>query len=288
MDMSILGGKFRQASESYLRSHNLQEDYRGARFQDEYELVVVCNDLIMPKFFRSKKVVWVQEGMIDQATRTTRFVQALGLPRWMSRGTALNGLSPYNHLCCVASEGYKAHFIKHGVPAEKLFVTGIPNFDNLAVHLNSDFPHRNYVLVATSDIRETLGKEDRPTFLKYCNEIAKGRQLIFRLHPNEDVVRARREIAEHCPPNTLVFDSGNTNDMVAHCDELITQWSSVVYVGIALGKKINSWFPENELMANAPMQNGGTSGARIARICRDFIAFDGPPHLFARQYQQAF
>lgn len=39
-------------------------------------------------------------------------------------------------------------------------VTGVPNYDNISQFIDNDFPHRNYVMVATTDMRETFRYED--------------------------------------------------------------------------------------------------------------------------------
>jgi hypothetical protein len=59
--------------------------------------------------------------------------------------------------------------------------------------------------------------------------------------------------------------------MIANCAELITQYSTVVYVGLALGKQVHSYFDINELKRLAPVQNGGTSALNIANICKDLL-----------------
>jgi hypothetical protein len=285
MDKTIMGGKFRRDSDAYLEKHGLKNDFRGERYGNRYDLAVLCNDLVMPEIVRGTKTVWVQEGMIDQFTTLTKVVRALGLPRYMARGTSLNGASNMTDVLCVASEGYKEHFVRMGVPAHKILVTGIPNFDHIAQFKQNSFPHRDYVMVATSDIRETFGREDRPTFLRKCAQIAAGRPLLFKLHPNENVERATREIRENCPPDAMVFTEGSTNEMVANCAELITQWSTVVYVGIALGKPVHSWFPLDDLHRKTPIQNDGDSARRIADVCRRFLELDGPRECFIGQYR---
>jgi CDP-glycerol glycerophosphotransferase (TagB/SpsB family) len=171
----------------------------------------------------------------------------------------------YNYFC-VASEGYKDFFIKRkGINADKLVVTGIPNFDNTNQYLNNDFPHKNYVLVCTSDARETFKIENRVKFIKECVKIAAGRQLIFKLHPNENYVRASKEINKHAP-GAVVYSSGNTNHMIANCGVLITKYSSVSFVGLALGKEVHSYFDLEDLKALLPIQNGGTSAEQIAKV----------------------
>ena len=54
---------------------------------------------------------------------------------------------------------------------------------------------RDYVLVCTSDARETFKMlDDREDFLKSALAIAGDRRLLVKLHPNEDVERATREM----------------------------------------------------------------------------------------------
>jgi hypothetical protein len=72
--------------------------------------------------------------------------------------------------------------------------------------------------------------------------------------------------------------------MIANCEEFITQYSSAVYVGMALGKKVHSLFDIEELKHQMPIQNGGTSAKNIAHICRDFLAFKGKKEDFMRNY----
>jgi CDP-glycerol glycerophosphotransferase (TagB/SpsB family) len=138
-------------------------------------------------------------------------------------------------------------------------------------HRNNDFPYRSYVLAATSDARETFKFDNRKRFLRTVVERAKGRRIIFKLHPNERVERATREIRRHAP-GALIFQDGDINPMVANCDVLITQYSSVAYVGLALGKEVYSYFDVNELQRLLPVQNGGTSARNIADVCRSVLA----------------
>jgi CDP-glycerol glycerophosphotransferase (TagB/SpsB family) len=142
-------------------------------------------------------------------------------------------------------------------------------------------------LVATSDIRELGGNEDRVDFIKECVKIADGRQLIFKLHPNENYEKAIREIKNNSPEKTLIYNSGSIDPMIAHCHTLITQYSSTVYLGMILGKKIYSYFPIEELEANVPIQNGGNSAEIISEIIRDFMEYEGNKSEFLAQYQPA-
>jgi hypothetical protein len=280
---SALGNNFKEKSECYLRSHNLQIDYRAEK--NDYDLVVFCSDLIIPKRMTSTKTIWVQEGMIDKFNVKSKVVKALGLPLWLSCDTSLNGSSDICDVYCTASEGYKKYFTASGTQNEKILVTGMPNYDNLKQFINNDFPYHNYVMVATTDVRETYRFENRPAFIKRCVAIANGKQLLFKLHPNEKFARAQREIKKYAPENTMIFQAGNTNEMIANCDELITQYSTVVYAGIALGKKVHSYFDIDELNRLTPIQNGGTSSRNIANICRSFVDFKGPKEDFIKNFK---
>jgi hypothetical protein len=72
--------------------------------------------------------------------------------------------------------------------------------------------------------------------------------------------------------------------MIANCVELITQYSTVVYVGLALGKPVHSYFDVDDLKRKLPWQNGGTSARRIAAICRGYSRFAGSGPAFLRQF----
>jgi hypothetical protein len=268
LDFSILGGQFKARTFSYLNKHKLKIDYEGT--EDGYDLVFTCSDLIVPKNIRDKKLILVQEGMTDPENLVYYLVKNLKLPRWIA-STSVTGLSHAYDKFCVASEGYKDLFIRKGVDPDKIEVTGIPNFDNCNEYLDNDFPHKNYVLVATSDTRETYKYENRKKFIEYAKSIADGRQIIFKLHPNENVERATEEINRYAP-GALVYSNGNTSHMIANCETLVTRYSSVVYVGLALGKQVYSKFELQELQKLVPMQNGGTSSEAIAEIGRNLMA----------------
>ncbi len=264
LDFSILGGEFRRQTEHYLTENSLSIDYRGVGHN--YDLVITCCDLLVPKNIRTNRLVLVQEGMTDPENMAYYLVKWLKLPRYLA-STSTTGLSDAYNVFCVASDGYRKHFERKGVKPEKLVITGIPNFDNCAEWLNNDFPYKNFVLVATSDSRETFKLENRRKFIEQAVEIAAGRQLIFKLHPNEIVSRATAEINRFAP-EAIVFSKGNINQMIANCDVLITRFSTVVYVGIALGKEVYSEFNLDSLKSLSPIQNGGRSAANIANVCR--------------------
>jgi hypothetical protein len=267
LDMTVLAPSFWQRAEQYLRRHHLTIDPRGAR--GDYDLVITCSDLIVQRNIRRTPIVLVQEGMTDPETFLYRLVRHFRLPRWVA-STSTTGLSLAYEKFCVASEGYRRFFAAKGIPAERLEVTGIPNFDDCRRFLRNDFPYRGYVLVATSDMRETFKWDDRRRFFDWIEPIAAGRPLLFKLHPNENVARSTREITARFPEATI-FSAGNASHMVANCDALITQYSSLVYVGLALGKECHSYFDVGELEQLVPWQNGGQSGRNIARVCEQLL-----------------
>jgi hypothetical protein len=267
-EFTILGAKLRRRCLDYLESHRLTVDHAGG--SGGHDLVVTCSDLVMPGNLRGRPVVLVQEGILDPPGLSLELVRRLPfLPLWLA-GTASTGLSRAYDRFCVASEGYRDHFVSLGVPAENIAVTGIPNFDDCRVYERNDFPHRHYVLVCTSDARETFKRDDRQVFLGRCRELAQGRPLIFKLHPNECVARATREIEAACP-GALVFSRGSAEEMIANCDVLVTQYSSTVFVGLALGKECHSYFDLPALRRLLPLQHG-RAAREIAGVCREVLA----------------
>jgi len=266
-ESTILGKKMVSRCLSYLRTNDLPVDYRGTA--NNYALAITCSDLVVPRNIRKKKVVLVQEGMTDPENFIYHLVKRFPfLPRWLS-STATSGLSDQYDRFCVASEGYRDLFIHKGVRPEKIVVTGMPNFDNCEKYLKNGFPHKNYVLVCTSDMRETLKYENRKRLIQEALAIAHGRQLIFKLHPNENIQRATKEINTYAP-GALVYSTGNAEEMVANCDVLITRYSTTVYVALALGKEAYSDFDVQELRRLTPIQNK-SAAKNIADVCRELL-----------------
>ncbi len=260
LEFTILGNKIRRKTENYFVNNKLNID--PDKRNNEYDLVFTCSDLIIPNNIKHNKIILIQEGMTDPENLMFYFVKYFGLPRFLA-STSTTGLSDAYKLFFVASEGYKKLFIRKGVNPDKILVTGIPNFDNVKEFLENDFFYKNYVLVATSDSRETFKYENRKNFIYEALKIANGRQLIFKLHPNENFIRAKREIKKYAP-EALVYTDGNINHMIANCDVLITKYSTVVYIGIALGKEVYSYFDINLLHELTPIQNEGKSAELIA------------------------
>ena len=273
VDFTILGTKssFRKLQERYLKDHNCNYDYRGSSLNNRYDLVLTCSDIIIPQEITYAPIVFIQEGMTDPVTAISKFINKYNLPSWMAGDTSLNGTSNKCDVYCAASNGYADFFTEMGTEGSKVYVTGIPNFDNVDEFLNNDFPHRDYVLVCTSDLREVKKRDNRIGFLENCKNVAKGRKIIFRLHPNENHERASQEIRSIFSADTLIYTSGNTEQMIANCSELITQYSSTVYVGIGLGKPVHSNMDLEQLYQRMPIQNGGKSAYYISLLCKDIL-----------------
>ncbi len=264
LEFTIIGAKLADRCLQYLRAAYLAIDYQGRR--GPYDLVVTCSDVFVQKNIRGQKVVLVQEGITDPETSAFRLVQRYRrLPLWIA-GTAATGLSDAYRAFCVASDGYRDLFVRKGAQAAKIVVTGIPNFDHCARYRDNTFPHRHYVLVCTSPLREVFRGEDRPAFLRHAVAIANGRPLIFKFHPNEDMTRAEREVRQYAP-GALTFRDGSAEEMIANCDVLITRYSSTAFVGLALGKETHSDFPADDLQRLMPVQNN-SAAANIADVCR--------------------
>jgi len=264
LEFTIIGDKLARRCRQYLEEQHLAIDYRGRR--DAYDLVVTCSDVFVQDNIRDRRIVLVQEGITDPEDRNFRLVQRhRWLPRWIA-GTAATGLSDAYRAFCVASDGYRDFFVHKGANAGKIVVTGIPNFDHCERYRNNAFPHRHYVLVCTSPLREIFRGEDRKAFILDACRIADGRPMIFKFHPNEDLLRAESEVKRYAP-GALTFRSGSAEEMIANCDVLITRYSSTVFVGLALGKETHSDYPMDELRRLMPVQNN-SAALNIANVCR--------------------
>jgi hypothetical protein len=68
---------------------------------------------------------------------------------------------------------------------------------------------------------------------------------------------SRQEIKSHAP-EALIFSDGNVHHMIGNCDVLVTQSSSVVVVGLALGEEVYSDYDINLLCKLASIQNEDT------------------------------
>ncbi|HKQ70928.1 MAG TPA: hypothetical protein VJT73_16395 [Polyangiaceae bacterium] len=267
IEFTIAGQRWRSQCLSYLRDRGLDIDFGGQK--RAYDLVVSCTDLFVPRNVVGAPGVLVQEGMTDPENLLFHLVKRVrAVPRFFA-STAATGLSHWYERFCVASQGYRDLFARKGVDPKKMVVTGIPNFDDCSRYVDNDFPHRGHVLVCTSDARETFKLHRRRPVIDKALRLAGGRRIIFKLHPNENVTRATREIAR-LAPGALVLTAGCTEHMIANCDILITEFSSTAFVGLALGKEVHSEFPLADLERLLPLQNRAAAH-NIAGVCREVL-----------------
>ena len=153
----------------------------------DYDIVITCSDVVMPRNIRDKKVVVVQEGMTDPERFWFWARKILPIvPRWAA-GTAWTGASNLYDRFCVASPGYRDLFVRKGADPEKIVVTGIPNFDDCARYRDNSFPHRDYVLCCTSDTRETLKLDNRKRFIRRAREIAGAAAPLLQAAPQREL-----------------------------------------------------------------------------------------------------
>lgn len=273
LNFTAMGGPLRERALNYLTEQHLAIDDRGAA--RDYDLVITCSDLIIQKNVRSRRIVLVQEGLTEPEGALYLGARYLGLPRFLAN-TAAFGLSNAYDMFCVASPGYRDLFAGKGVRPEKMLVTGIPNFDNVQALENVDFPHRDYVLVCTSNARETFKYENRTRYLKRAQRIADGRQMVVKLHPGERHERATREVMA-IDPNAIVVRHGSAEELIANSAVVVAQYSTVAFSAAALGKEVHSWVSPELLAQILPIQNGGRSGRNIADVCRTYLESDAVP-----------
>ena len=267
LDFTVLAGPLRDRTVDYMRRREVPIDDRGeAR---DYDLVVTCTDLILPDNIEDKRIVLVQEGLTEREGFLYWLVKHAGIPRAFAN-TAAFGLSDGYEVFCVASPGARNLFRAKGIRDEKMIVTGIPNFDHVSAFLENDFPYRDFVLICTSNARETFKYHDRRRFICDALNIASGRPVIFKLHPAEQHDRAASEIRSIAPDALILVDS-NTEHMIANCAALVAGYSTVAFTAALLGKEVHSYIEPESLRQALPCQNGGLSARNIAGVCRAFF-----------------
>lgn len=269
LEFVALGHGYRQRCLVYLAEHGLAIDLEGQR--GPYDLVVTCSDLIIPRNVAATPIVGVQEGMIDPQLFWWKVMHAVPWVRWprWAAGTACTGLSHQYARYCVASEGYKRDFIQRGADPAKLVVTGLPNFDQFARLARPNHWIAGKVLAATSDGRETFRRDDRRRFIAWARSIANGRPLVFKFHPNERMARATAEVRRWAPEATVLTE-GHGEELAANCAELVTEWSTLAYVGLALGIPTHSYRDLAHHRTLVPIQHG-RAALEIAAVCRDVL-----------------
>ena len=271
VEFVALGHDFRKKCLRYLHQNRLGVDLGGKR--GGYDLVLTCSDLIVPSNLGDAALVGVQEGMIDPPLFWYRMRQRFPwLPRWAA-GTACTGVSNLYDRYCLASEGYVEDFVARGAERHRLVVTGLPNYDDFAGYKKPGHWIEGHVLACTSDGRETLRRDDRKEFIKWSLEIAAGRPRVFKFHPNEKMTPAAAEV-EKWAPGARYITTGRGEELAANCATLITEWSTLAYVGLALDIPTYSYRDLERHKGMMPIQN--KRGAKnIADECRKILAARG-------------
>lgn len=272
LEFTIMGGTFKRKTLEYIKDHNLKLDYEGKN--DDYDLVFTCQDLIVPRQIKKFKTILVQEGMTDPPDWRYHVTRFLGLGRWCA-STSMTGLSHQYDYFCVASEGFKELFVDRGVNPNKIVITGIPNFDDFEKLRNLEFEHKNFILVATSDIRETTKYENRKKFLLNAKKIAGDKKIIVKLHPNELVEKRTAEVKKYLP-DALIYHGVSIDPMIANCDALVTRFSSTIFPALAIGKDVYSDIKIEDIKKLTPIQNGATSAKAIASLARELLSSTKP------------
>jgi len=272
LEFTIMGGQFKRKTLEYIKTNNLRLDFEGKN--NNYDLVFTSQDLIVPRNIKKFKTILVQEGMTDPPDWRYHVTRFLGLGRWCA-STSMTGLSHMYDYFCVASEGFREQFIDRGVNPNKIRVTGTPNFDNFEKLKDLEFEHKNFVLVATSDVRETTKYENRKMFLLNAKKIAGDKKIVVKLHPNEIVKKRTAEVKKYIP-NALVYHGVSIDPMIANCDVLVTRFSSTIFPALALDKEVYSNIDLKDIKRLFPVQNGGTSAKAIVEVARELLASAKP------------
>jgi hypothetical protein len=71
-------------------------------------------------------------------------------------------------------------------------------------------------------------------------------------------------------PGARALTTGSGEELAANCHTLITEWSTLSYVGLALGKPTYSYRNLDEHRAMLPDQHG-LAAHNIAGVCRDVL-----------------
>jgi hypothetical protein len=272
LEFAIIGYEYRRRCLRYCEEHGLAVDVGGRR--NRYDLVVTCSDVVVPRNVAGTPLIGIQEGMVDPPLFWYRMRKRMPfLPRWAA-GTACTGLSGRYVRYCVASDGYRQDFLARGAPADRLVVTGLPNFDDFRGHVRPGHWLEGHVLACTSDGRECLRRDNRRRFIEWCLAIAGDRPLVFKFHPNERMSRAVAEVRRWAPRASVITE-GSGEELAANCAELVTEWSTLAYVGLALGKPTHSYRDLDHHRRMIPLQHG-RGATNIADVCRDVLAQQTP------------
>ncbi|MEM9917754.1 MAG: hypothetical protein AAF990_06640 [Bacteroidota bacterium] len=108
LDNTILGGSARRSTMDFLEKHQLKLDQRGENHS--YDLVVIGTDTVVPKNLTTRRVILVQEGMIDPEDWKYHLVRCLQLPHFFAN-TSMTGLSHCQSWECLLRQSYWGKYL---------------------------------------------------------------------------------------------------------------------------------------------------------------------------------
>jgi hypothetical protein len=106
---------------------------------------------------------------------------------------------------------------------------------------------------------------------------APGHRLVVTGMPNFDDFaahgRAVAEVKRLAPAATYLTDGsrGSGEELAANCEALITEWSTLAFIGLAFGKETYSYRDLEEVRRLLPLQHG-RAAKNIADVCREVLA----------------
>ncbi len=116
-------------------------------------------------------------------------------------------------------------------------------------------------------------EEFNPPFYKIASAALTDLDLLRRhLDTGRSLVLSTGMSTTRFAPDAIIYKDGDIHEMIGKCDVLVSGYSTVTLTAAALGKEIHSTVDPEQLKRLVPVQNGGTSAARIAEVSRSLLA----------------
>jgi len=136
--------------------------------------------------------------------------------------------------------------LNHNIDSSKLVITGNPRYDEL--FKRNIIPDKKNILISLSGIASTAWSTffSTPMILKYekmfkqvLKSLAKyEKNVTIKLHPTQDSIIDVKGIIKEILPNAKISKNGNTYDLIAQSDVIITPPSSVITEALILNKPV--------------------------------------------------
>ena len=136
--------------------------------------------------------------------------------------------------------------LNHSIDSDKLVITGNPRYDKL--FKNDIISNEKNVLITLSGIASTAWSTffSITLILKYekmFKQVLKSlskyeKNVTIKLHPTQDSVIDVQKIVKELLPNAKISKNGNTYDLIANSDVVITPPSSVITEAMILDKPV--------------------------------------------------